>query len=139
MPVSAKTLQTLSIQYEQDARLLLSNRRHGAANQLIGLALETAFKAVIAKHMLAETIPDKKLIDDTYSHDLAKLCAVAGLSDQLAVDRQANPKLDTSWSIIKDWRIESRYAIVDEASVANLHESAVDEVSGLLQWIRHFW
>jgi hypothetical protein len=69
----------------------------------MGYAVECAIKACIAKQIKKHDFPDKKLINDSYVHDLEKLLSASGLKERFRKAMDANPALELNWSIAKDW------------------------------------
>ncbi len=63
----------------REAICLLQAELPSGAFYLAGLAVELAIKASIAGKFRAGVIPDKKLVDSIYSHELAKLFALTDL------------------------------------------------------------
>jgi hypothetical protein len=54
--------------------------------------------------------PNLNALRDIYSHDLVKLIGAAKL--QTALDAlQRNISFNNSWDVVKDWSINSRYAV----------------------------
>ena len=66
-----------------DAKVLLDAGRHQAAYYLAGYAIECALKACVAKQIREHDFPDRKLINDSYTHNLEQLLAISGLKPQL--------------------------------------------------------
>ena len=62
-----------------DALLLLLNNRFSNAYYLAGYAIEMALKACVAAQIVAETIPDKELLNKILNHDFKVLVGLAGL------------------------------------------------------------
>jgi len=72
-------LQRLTRLRLREARVLFDNRRYDGAYYLLGYAVECALKAYIAKQTKRYDFPDKKFVNDIYTHDLNKLLSVSGL------------------------------------------------------------
>jgi hypothetical protein len=79
------------------------------AYYLAGYAVECALKACIAQQFRQHDIPDKKLVNDVYTHDVDKLLDLAGLRPTLRQDAVAHPALQTNWNVAKDWKETARY------------------------------
>src|SRR5580658_1724379 len=79
------------------------------AYYLAGFAVECALKACISKKTQAHDFPDKKLVNDSHTHDLAKLLQAADLKVELDTEMQANSAMQDSWDVIRDWSETSRY------------------------------
>ncbi|MCH9011178.1 MAG: HEPN domain-containing protein, partial [Chloroflexi bacterium] len=74
-------LQEISSLRVEEARVLLRNGYYSGAYYLIGYAVECALKACIAKQIRRYDFPDRKLVNDSYTHDLEKLLGVSGLKE----------------------------------------------------------
>jgi len=132
-------LHAIALAKLDDARLLLEHGRWSSSYYLGGYALEIALKACIARTIEAETIPDRRFINDIFVHDLAKLVTLAGLKNALDARKDGDPAFWANWALVTQWRPEVRYEIV-QPTTAQLTVSAIaDEPSGVFPWIRQFW
>lgn len=124
----------------EDARILLLNRRYAAAYYLSGYAVECGLKACIARLAKRhEFPPERRFIDDVYSHDLGKLVARAGLGDALDDQVKADARFQTNWGIVKDWSERSRYERTTRQAAQALYDAVSDSMSGVMQWLRQHW
>jgi len=123
-----------------DAKLLLANRRYSNAYYLAGYAVELALKATIAKQIAAETLPDKKMIEETYrGHDLQKLAGIAGLYTEMKSEQDANPDFAANWAIVTEWEEKVRYETVDPYTAQTFIQAIDDPTHGVLPWIKARW
>jgi HEPN domain-containing protein len=124
-----------------EAKLLARERQFSGAYYVAGYAIECSLKALIAAQFRENEIPDKRLVDKIYTHDLAALLSLAGLEKPLETDRQNDLELDRRWSIVKNWSEQARYAIwTEEQAVAII--DAIDgdgRIGGLFQWLSARW
>jgi HEPN domain-containing protein len=104
-------LQKMAEERVADAAALLDAGRFQAAYYLCGYAIECALKACIAKQIREFDFPDRKLINDSYVHDLTKLLRVAGIDRLLQGEEGRNHDFATNWAIVKDWSEASRYNV----------------------------
>lgn len=120
----------------KDAHVLMGGRRYESAYYIAGYAVECAIKACIAKQFRRNTIPDKKLVNETYLHDFERLLKAAGLWDQLQKDVMTSPDLGSSWNVIKDWKPEVRY-LTDKTKLDahDLIDAIENPNDGILQWL----
>lgn len=81
--------------------------------------------------------PNQNAIKDIYTHALAKLLGAAKLQRALDVDRQKNISFKNKWDVVKDWSINSRYAI-SGLNAKDLYR-AVAGKNGVMQWLRQRW
>jgi len=122
-----------------EARVLLDAGQYAGAYYLIGYAVECAFKSCVARQVKRHDFPDKKIANEAFTHDLEKLIKLSGLSLQFNKDREANPRLDLNWAIVKDWSEEVRY---DDGITANQARDiylACTGKYGILPWIKKKW
>jgi HEPN domain-containing protein len=71
-------LRRLSRLRIHEARILLRAGGFQGAYYLAGYAVESALKACIAQQFQRHDIPDRKLVNDVYTHDMDKLLDLAG-------------------------------------------------------------
>jgi len=72
-------LRNLSALRAKEARVLLDNDCYDGAYYLIGYAVECALKACIAKRTQRYDFPDKRTVNESFTHNLEKLVQVIGL------------------------------------------------------------
>jgi hypothetical protein len=129
------TFQQLAETRLAEAKLLLANGLPSGAYYLAGYTIECALKARIAKDFRAGEIPDRKLVDRVYVHDLNKLLGLAG-GLETAMNEDLN--LRKRWTTVARWSESARYiAWTQEDAIAIL--DAIDGDEGLLQWLRNRW
>ncbi len=120
-----------------EAEILLTSGNFHGAYYLAGYAIECALKACIAKQVNQYDFPNKKLAQDSYSHDLTQLLGVAGLRQEL---EQMDDEFKVSWATAKDWSESARYECSIEQTKANdLFNAITDENSGVLAWLKTYW
>ena len=122
-----------------DAILLLENDRFSNAYYLAGYSVEFALKACISRQILAETIPDRKWINDIYSHQFEKLIGLAGLSSALKDKQETDQVFAANWLTVREWTEGSRYEMIDRYSCGLMIEAIRDEPNGVLTWLRQHW
>ena len=74
----------------REARLLRQSRRFDGAYYLVGLAVECALKVCIARHTRRYDFPDRRIVEDSYTHDLTKLVRTANLQSSLERECSSN-------------------------------------------------
>lgn len=122
-----------------EANLLLASRRPSGAYYLAGYAIECALKACIAKQFKRSEFPDKRMVNDSYTHDLVKLIRLAGLEPDLEANSGADPAFETYWAVTKDWSEESRYSFSSQLKARDLVEAISEPSHGVIQWVRTKW
>lgn len=98
--------------------------------------MELGLKAVLAKRFMADEIPDRKLVQSIYSHNLEDLAVLAGLKPQ--IDAQ-NEEFAANWEVIRGWYEQSRYEIIDAERATLIVRAILDEVNGVFKWLRTIW
>jgi HEPN domain-containing protein len=123
----------------RESKALLAAGFPEGAYYLAGYAIECALKSCIAKRTREHDFPDKKLVNDSHSHDLAKLLQLAELKIDLDTAMQGNAAMQSSWDVIQDWSETSRYERRNTQEAADLLQAVEDQAGGLLPWIRLRW
>lgn len=129
-------LQRLAEERAAEAQLLLDGRRYCGALYLAGYAIELGLKAVLAKRFQADEIPDRKLVQSIYSHNLEDLAVLAGLAPK--IDAQNND-FAANWAVVKGWNEQSRYEIIHEQSATALVRAIHNDANGIFTWLRTIW
>jgi hypothetical protein len=123
----------------RESKALLVAGFPGGAYYLAGYVVECALKSCIAKRTREHDFPDKKLVNDSHSHDLTKLLQLAELKIDLDAAMQANSAMQSSWNAIQDWSETSRYEMKNAQEAAELLQAIEDQAGGLLPWIKLRW
>jgi len=124
----------------REARKLLDETYFCGAYYLIGYSIECALKACISKQIRRYDFPDKKLITESYTHDLEKLIKISGLITDFDNDKRTIPDLELNWTIVKDWKEDSRYIDgVTENQARDLYNACTNRHNGILTWIKRKW
>jgi HEPN domain-containing protein len=138
--MNRRDLQDLARVRLAEARALLGNARFPGAYYLAGYAVECALKACISKQFGRHEFPDKKLVNDSYTHDLWKLIGVAGLRADFDATVAASPAFELNWAIVKDWSEEDRYNLsISEAEARDLYSAITSRRTGVMSWLRNHW
>lgn len=135
--LSRASLRKISLTRLLDAKVLLANRRFSGAYYLAGYSIEYSLKARIAQNTKKHDFPDKKTVNDSYTHDLEKLMRLAGLlQPKLEDEIKTNPRLNQFWLVVKDWNEEQRYNDnIDKRTAEDLIEAISNPTDGVMQWI----
>ncbi|MGE0046433.1 MAG: DNA-binding protein [Hyphomonadaceae bacterium] len=138
--VSRIDFQSMAQAKFDDASLLLKNGRHSNAFYLAGYAIELGLKAAICRQILAECLPDRKLIEDVYrqGHKLQVLVGLAGLTEELN-KAEANAVFQAHWSIVSQWSESARYEMIDAVKALELVTAIGDAKDGVLRWLKQHW
>jgi hypothetical protein len=132
-------LQQLAEAKLSDAILLANFERWSNAYYLAGYSVELALKACVARQIAAETIPDKSVIQNIYSHEFVKLVGVAGLKGELNRRLNGNTQFAANWALALEWGPDRRYQSSSAMEAQYLLASVSDTKSGVLEWIRQYW
>src|SRR5687767_11534656 len=95
-------LQQLADERLRDCDSLLRAGRFSGAYYVGGYAAECALKSAIARNVREHDFPDKRTVEQSYSHKLDQLVRVAGLDRALERATKADPLLGDYWSVVKD-------------------------------------
>ena len=136
---SRAMFQRVALCRNEEARILFAAKQYGGAYYLAGYAIECALKAVICCQFQRHTLPSKKLVFDSFDHDLEKLLAVAGLKTDHDVTRKNDPIFELNWSIIREWRPESRYRTHTKDAAKDLIEAVGQGPSSFIDWVQTRW
>lgn len=138
--MNRKDLQMLADARALDARVLLEAGRFAGAYYLSGYAVECALKSCISKQIHEHDFPDKRLVIDSYSHDLTKLLRLSDIADLHDAEAKGNPSFATNWLVVKDWSEESRYQVAVAENVArDMYAAVTDSSNGVLGWLKKHW
>jgi hypothetical protein len=137
VPTTRKDLQRLAWIRLKEARILLRNECWDGAYYLSGYAVECALKACIAKRTLRHEFPDKRIVNDSYSHDLTSLTKTAGLD--LAGQIASDAIIAVNWAIVKDWDETSRYRGNSRKKARDLYRAVAARNHGAMRWVRQYW
>lgn len=122
-----------------EATVLLDSGKSSGAYYLAGYAIECSLKASIASQFKRSEFPDKRMVNDSYTHDLVKLVKLAGLQSDLEAAAAADPTFETYWAVAKDWSEESRYSFSSHLEARDLLQAISDPEHGILRWIKTKW
>ncbi len=124
----------------REAEALLAAGLWDGAYYLAGYAVECGLKACIARRTVAEAFPPKpEVVRDYYSHDLAKLMAVAGLAPTFDAACAADAQLRANWRLVRAWSEQSRYTFTAEPAARTLVQAVADPTAGVLPWVTTHW
>ena len=132
-------LENLAAIRIKEAEILLTADCYQGAYYLAGYALECTLKACIAKQVKEFDFPDKKLANDSYTHNLANLVITAGLKQKLTEQEKQNKEFRLNWAIVIEWSEESRYKFaITKQDAHDLFTAITDNESGILPWLKKY-
>jgi HEPN domain-containing protein len=137
--MNRKTLKELAGIRLKEARALLKVGLYSGAYYLSGYVIECGLKACIAKLTKRYEFPDKRRVQDSYTHDLEVLVKVANLQPALEAEMKADAQFRVNWGIAKDWDENSRYEKHAKSGAQDLYNAVQEPTHGMLQWIKRFW
>lgn len=132
-------LQQIALVRLREAKTLLDNGRYDGAYYLSGYAVECALKACIAKQTKQYDFPNKKIVNDSYTHNLLTLVRVAGLQTALDQEMQKDAIFAVNWAIVKDWSEDSRYERHTQKAAEDLYAAISNNRHGVLMWLKRRW
>ena len=121
------------------AESLLKSQHWDSAYYLAGYAVECGLKACIARRFREHDFPDRKIVNDSFTHDLTKLVKIAGLEREREWAEDAADDFKLNWATVKDWSEESRYEQRSEAQATAILEAIRNAQFGVVQWITQHW
>ena len=136
--LTRSSLQGLAKMRLEDAQLLAIHQRWSSAYYLSGYALELGLKACAAKIFQPDTIPDKRLVNAIYTHNLEELVSVAGLRAELRQILLDDVVFASYWGIATQWNESSRYESWD-ADSASILLNAIANENGVFTWVQTYW
>ncbi len=132
-------LEILSEIRIKEAEVLLIAECFQGAYYLAGYSLECILKACIAKQVKQFDFPDKRLANDSYTHDLAKLLITAGLKQELIQQEGKDTNFKLNWSVVNKWSEESRYDhAIQKQDARDLFDAITESNSGVLPWLKKY-
>jgi HEPN domain-containing protein len=120
-----------------DAKILLSAGRADNAYYLAGYAVELMLKAILSGRFRENTLPDRALINQLYSHDLVRLMRLALLDVARQQHEESDADFGLRWDIVLEWTEESRYGSYGTDAAAALIEAIENPEHGVLPWLRY--
>ena len=119
-----------------DAAVLLDAGRWAAAYYLAGYAVECALKACASTRFREHEVPDRKLVDDFYTHRLDVLVGVAAMKDEFDARVRSDRAFSRNWDTVRDWNETARYNHSTTETAARAMFLAVTDPSfGVLTWL----
>jgi HEPN domain-containing protein len=119
----------------REAQALLAAGLPDGAYYLAGYSVECALKACISKRTQLHDFPDKKLVNDSHTHNLKELLRLAELDSVLDADPEMRSNLET----VQDWSETARYQRKTVLDTIALLTAIETQKGGLLPWIRLRW
>lgn len=133
-------LQQLARLRIKEAKILLDSGSYEGAYYLAGYAVECALKACIAKRTKRYDFPDRKLANESYTHNLTSLVKVAGLETALREEIESIKAFGTNWAVVKDWSEESRYRTsIPRSTAVDFYSAILSRKNGVLPWLKKRW
>ncbi|MCX7020939.1 MAG: HEPN domain-containing protein [bacterium] len=128
-------LKQMALDRVRDAQILLEAKRYVSSYYLIGYAVEYALKAVIAKRTRRHEFPEKKRVNESWTHDFDKLFEKAALEKE-----PMNKQTETYLATVKKWKPDSRYEPKKSRNEAeDLFEAVTHPHDGVLSWLKTYW
>lgn len=123
-----------------EAKTLLDAGHFSGAYYLCGYSIECALKACIAKKTVEHDFPDRRTVEQSYTHEISnKLLAAAGLQQELQQKVEADSAFAANWAVVKDWTEESRYELHDQQKATDFYTAVTHPDHGVLAWLKTLW
>jgi hypothetical protein len=143
----------------REAKALLDAGLFDGAYYLAGYAIECTLKACIVKAIRRSELPDRRITNGIYTHNLESLLGLAGLQLEYTQRAKAETQFKKSWNLVKDWSEEARYETFGSRTLASLrppfksagrspraeqrarelYSAITDRQYGVLSWLKRFW
>jgi hypothetical protein len=118
----------------------LNAANYAGAYCIAGYSVDCAIKAAIAKRTQRHDFPNKRVAQDSWSHDLKQLLQTAGLWSTFDAATRTSPNLALNWAVVKDWSEGSRYVLTTSQQQAmDLYSECTAKTHGLLSWLKTCW
>jgi HEPN domain-containing protein len=137
--ISRDQLRLLAQEKIDDANLLFDHGRYSNAYYLYGYGVEFALKACISRLFKEHSIPEKRLVNDTYVHDLKKLVVTAKLDDELENREIESQIFKEHWRIVSSWSEQARYEMIVKDLADAIRIAVTDEENGVFKWLKNHW
>jgi hypothetical protein len=123
-----------------DAEILLQAQRWAAAYYLLGYAVECALKVCASGQFHEHEVPEKKIVESFYTHELNKLLNISGVKAALEARTKADGGFAVNWKTVGDWSEKARYdPSTTEAKARDMFVAVTDPNSGVLSWLKTQW
>jgi len=120
-----------------DAEALLAAGRWAGAFYMLGYVVECALKASIAAQLGPEEIPDRKLVNEFYTHRLDGLLKISPLRPTLELRRAEGDAFDAHWNSVQNWTEASRYQCdISEEHARHLYTAITNANAGVYTWLK---
>jgi hypothetical protein len=138
--VNRSDFQELAELHLQHARALLDAQRYSGEYYMCGYVVECALKACICKNTAQfDFYPKPETVKDAYTHKSTPLIRAAGLSEDIAIERKTDSRLDVNWNIVGGWSQDSRYEPKGRQAAEDLFAAVSDPDHGVLACIKQYW
>jgi HEPN domain-containing protein len=133
-------LQQLADLRLRDAEALLAAGQWDAAYYLLGYCIECALKACVAKQFRLHEVPDRKLVNSFYTHDLDELLTISNVKSAKESYAKTASSFEINWNTVRDWSETKRYeAGITEAFARGIYDAVTNTASGILPWLKTQW
>ena len=95
-------LQEIANTRIREASALLTAGFPDGAYYLAGYSVECALKACIAKKTREHDFPEKKLVNESYTHRLKDLLRLADLKTEFETALQQDQLMEANWDIVQN-------------------------------------
>lgn len=96
-------------------------------------------KACIAKNTKQFDFPDKKKVNESYTHDIIQLIRTTGLHSEYLNEIERDKKFKVNSRIIEDWNENSRYKVdISKEESKNILDCITNKNNGILKWIKQY-
>ena len=137
MSLFKENLLSLAKTRLDEAIALFEHKYYSGAYYIAGYSVELNLKARISENFFKDYIPDKKFVNDIYTHDLAKLLGLSGIKREFDDACKNNEALQLNWETIKKWSEIARYEKFDQVEAYSLINAINNQENGFNQWLQN--
>src|SRR5258708_33209054 len=119
----------------RDAKILFAAGRATNAYYLAGYSVELMLKAILSGRFRENSLPDRSLFNQVFTHDLEKLVRTALLDTALKERQKDDPDFQGYWQVVLGWSEESRYGVYHLDQTKALLQAIEDQEHGVLPWL----
>jgi HEPN domain-containing protein len=137
--VKRQDLEDLAKLRIDEAKALLDSKHYAGAYYFVGLAVECAIKACIAKKTEEHEFPNFERVKNSWNHKLEKLIVTTELQQELAKIRKADQVFEANWLTVIDWDVDCRYEKKTQSEAEDIFLAVTQAGHGVLEWLGKQW
>ena len=137
--MNRRDFQQLSTVRLKEAKALLKAGFPDGAYYLAGYSVECALKACIAKSTQRYDFPEKKRVNESYTHNLTQLVLAAKLEEAASEHLKIDPLFNINWRFVLNWSELARYETNSHQIAEDLIRAIDDRKHGVMAWLKRYY